>query len=419
MRSEFLQVFRHFLRFRKEQWLDEDTLEVLKKQRLEKILDSAKSTKFYARLLADYDVSDVIEDISILPATSKKTYQDSNDDFIRPRIKDLPHYNVSTSGSTGIPLQITLDQDAVNHRTAALGFIQTEFGRTPLDSMAELSVVPCSTLPFLHKLGLFRKLDLLVFDDEEVNYEKLSKYKPDILGWYPSPISILSKLNDSSGKPLKLKSVYTGAEMLSPECKRSIENSFSCPVYQQYGAVEFGTIAFECPEEHNFHICPTCELEILDKNDKPKKSGEGEIAITSLVNHAMPFIRYKIGDLGSHGKPCSCGRGLPVLKSLGGRSNDIITLPSGKSRSAVSFDIFYGIAGLLKYQVIQEREDLFVFRYVSSDKDLPASSKEIVKNKLLSACLGESISMEFEKVDNIKKSKSGKISTVISKIKQR
>jgi len=419
MRSEFLQVFRHFLKFRREQWLDEDALGVLKKQRLERMLDSAKGTRFYARILADYDIPEIIEDLSILPATSKKTYQKSTKDFIKTGIEDFLHYNVSTSGSTGVPLQITLDQDAVNYRTALLGFIQTEFGRTPLDSMAELSVVPCSTLPGLHKLGLFRKLDLLVFDDEETNYEKISKYKPDILGWYPSPISILSKLNDSSDKPMKLKSVYTGAEMLSPECKKSIENSFSCPVYQQYGAVEFGTIAFECPEEHNFHICPTCEVEILDKNDKPKKSGEGEIAITSLVNHAMPFIRYKIGDLGSLGKPCSCGRGLPVLKSLGGRSNDIITLPSGKSRSAISFDIFYDIPGLLKYQVIQEMEDLFVFRYVPSDKDLPASSKNIVKNKLISACLGEMVSIEFEKVDNIKKSKSGKITTVISKIKQR
>ena len=115
--------------------------------------------------------------------------------------------------------------------------------------------------------------------------------------------------NQESSNPMKLKSVFSTSEMLSQVRRKYIEDSFSCTLFNQYRNAEFGPVAWECPEEHNMHVnSGSCILEIVDEKGNPKNSGVGNIVLTSLCNHAMPFIRYKIGDQGS----CIAGGGYPA-----------------------------------------------------------------------------------------------------------
>jgi hypothetical protein len=58
----------------------------------------------------------------------------------------------------------------------------------------------------------------------------------------------------------------------------------------------------------------------------------GRVVITTLQNFAMPLIRYDIGDYAEVGPPCSCGRGLPVLRRILGRKRNMFILPSGQRR---------------------------------------------------------------------------------------
>jgi phenylacetate-CoA ligase len=306
----------------------------------------------------------------------------------------------------------------MDYRVAMKYLVETQFGLGPTDVFAEISHRSYVAHPLLRYSQLFRRIHLSVFDDEKRNFSLIQDSGANVLGWYPSAVSLLARINDSIGNPVKLKSVYCGSEMLSDECRKAISDSFSCSVFNQYGAEEFGTIAWECPEEHNLHInSNSVYLEIIGSNGKPKKSGSGEVVLTSLHNCAMPLLRYKIGDLGSFGQECPCGRGLPVLKTLEGRSNDFITLPSGKKRTPVSFDIMYGISGIMAYQLIQEKPNLFVFRYVQSNGELSEKSKKEIISRMERATLGEKVKIEFEEAGKIPKTQNGKMSTVVSKVR--
>lgn len=70
----------------------------------------------------------------------------------------------------------------------------------------------------------------------------------------------------------------------------------------------------------------------------------------------MPFIRYEIGDLGrASDKTCPCGRGLPMMEVVEGRTTDSITAPDGKLIHGEFFThLFYRIEGVKKFQVVQE-----------------------------------------------------------------
>ncbi len=408
MKPRVLPVLKKFLALRKEQWFDPEKLKSIQEEKLKAVVSCASKTKHYKGISFD--------DFQSLEFTKKPNLQGDERSFLSCPAGTLQQ--TQTSGSTGRPVKLFIDQNTMDYRVAMKYVVETEFGLRPTDLFAEISHRSYVPHPLLKYSLMFRRIHLSVFDDESRNFSLIRESGANVLGWYPSAVSLLARLNNSTEKPIKLKSVYCGSEMLSDECRGYISDSFSCNVFNQYGAEEFGTIAWECPEEHNLHINSNAVyLEIVDSNGNPKKSGSGEVVLTSLHNCAMPLLRYKIGDLGSFGGECSCGRGLPVLKTLDGRSNDFIVLPSGKKRTPVSFDIMYGIPGVIAYQVVQEEPELFVFRYVSQNGELAEESRKEIILRMERATLGEEFKIEFEEADKIPKTQNGKMSTVVSKVR--
>ena len=86
----------------------------------------------------------------------------------------------------------------------------------------------------------------------------------------------------------------------------------------------------QCPESENLHIqSESVFVEVLDENGNACRPGEvGEVVITPLHNLAMPLLRYSIGDFAEVGS-CSCGRTLPVLRRIMGRTRSMVRLPNG------------------------------------------------------------------------------------------
>ena len=86
----------------------------------------------------------------------------------------------------------------------------------------------------------------------------------------------------------------------------------------------------------------------MDDKGKPVPvGGEGRILVTNLHNYAMPFIRYDIGDVGAlSDKACPCGRGLPLLAKLTGRTTDFIRTRSGGVIPGMALHIqFFPLSG--------------------------------------------------------------------------
>ncbi|MEW6722395.1 MAG: hypothetical protein AB1324_03970 [Candidatus Micrarchaeota archaeon] len=410
---DFFRVLRYYRRLKAEQW-DRERIERTAASKLDAALASAVSgTKFYGALRLPKNPS--LEDFPIL---TKQEIQQEQSSFIRRGVDKSRLLRLQTSGSSGRPLETCQSEDESDYGVALNHMVQGEFGRGPFDLLVSITHAKDATHPVLSALRIYRKKALSVFEDERKNFGELLRLRPQILGWYPSVISALGRLNAERGKPLRLKRVFCASELLAPSTRRFIEDSFSATVFNIYGTSEFGIVAWECPEEHSLHVNSTsCRVEIVDSKGNPKKTGTGDILITGLRDSAMPLIRYRIGDRGSWGRECGCGRALPVLGTLEGRDDDFIVLPSGRVRSARSINLMDEFTSIRSYQIVQESETLFVFRYVPAGRDIPEALKGEIAGLIRQGCLGEPVRVEFQQVDSIQKSASGKIRTVVSKVK--
>jgi phenylacetate-CoA ligase len=133
------------------------------------------------------------------------------------------------------------------------------------------------------------------------------------------------------GRALRWRAVITTAEMLKPHQREVLAETFGCRVVDSYGCAETGVAGFEC-EHGGMHV--PVESTVVDLI--PDGDGASQILLTDLHNFSEPVIRYRIGDLVEPAAAaCPCGRSLPLLGRLQGRTGDTITLPDGRRVNAL------------------------------------------------------------------------------------
>jgi len=400
------------------QWKDPHAIEEIQQKRFKEILSHAvRRVPFYRKRYGNSGFRN-LEDRSSLQLTDKCDVLGNPSAFICADYQEDALRCENTSGSTGTKLCIRFSDSEADHRLAMEYVPITEYGVGPFDLQARIShlaIPPC----FIQKAGLFRSHFLSVQEDEGDMLSRLADLRPSVLHGYPSVISTVAKLNLALKNPLALKNVFCFGEVALPASRELIRQSFGCRVCNMYGATEISWIAYEC-EKGSLHVLSDSVLvEVTDDDGTPLSEGKiGNIVVTSLFAKAMPLIRYKLGDRGSLKKGCACGRGSQVLGSLEGREDDLLVLPSGKIRSAFSINVLEEIINVSNYQIIQERPDLFLIRYVplQAGVELDGKEKDAIRKSIMDGCLGEKVSVEFEMAGRIGKGSRGKMKLVISKV---
>jgi phenylacetate-CoA ligase len=412
-------VFGHYLQLRKEEWMDVDSIERMQKARLRDIMSHAYSTKHYREKMDGEGLSpsDAAEDISSMPLLERDDLYDDSASFVSRGKNTASMMRLETAGSSGKPIEVFIDRESHEFRMAMSLLSSDMMGITPFDITAIISRYKVEQSPLLYRLGLFRKVSLPIFADDDEILRRLKQEKVTILNTLQSCAAVLASLNNMRGRPLSFKRVVCSGEMFGKGWKDSIREFFSCPVFDIYGSTEFHIMAQECPEEHSMHVLSSaCMLEILDKKGKPVRSGKGEIVATSLHNKEMPLIRYRIGDYAEWGKPCSCGRHTPVLKSIDGSKEDLVVLPSGRCRSATSIRPTVGLNYIKEFQIVQERPELFVIRYVPAKNPMTDELRRDIAGTIRRGCLGEEVTIEFEETRKLVRGRSGKLKLFESKV---
>ena len=235
---------------------------------------------------------------------------------------------------------------------------------------------------------------------------------------YPGSLYYIAKHAKKRGWNQPLKSAVTWGDMFYPHYRKEIEEAFQTKVFDTYGCGEGIQIAAQC-ENGNYHIFALDAIvEFLDDNGCPVKKGEeGNIVVTRLHPGPMPLIRYAIGDRGisADDEICPCGRGFPLMKSIAGRSADVVTTPSG-NRLIVHF--FTGVLEhfpvIDTFQVIQKSEESILLRIVPVSPITDGVANSII-NALKEKGCGDLI-IKIEVVDEIPLSPSGKRRFVTSEI---
>lgn len=181
--------------------------------------------------------------------------------------------------------------------------------------------------------------------------DALRRYRVVYLAGYTSSLHALAQQILRLGRTdLAMRAIYTNAEPLEQEERRTIAAAFRCPVRETYGMVEKVAAASECPAG-GLHQWP--EVGVIESDI------DGELICTGLLNADMPLIRYRVGDRGRIAAPgaCACGRTLPLLAAIDGRVDDILFTPDGRAVGRLS-QVAKGIEGVRESQIIQEERDL-------------------------------------------------------------
>jgi len=237
---------------------------------------------------------------------------------------------------------------------------------------------------------------------------RLGRWQPKLIVGYSNALYVLALFAGERGHNIHPAGIIATAEVLTDERRRVIEEVFACPVYDRYGAREFGLLASQCEYRGGLHI--NAEKVLLEfDHTRADEAGRAPILITDLHNLAMPLIRYEIGDLG---KPlpgrCTCGRGLPLMDRVAGRVTEFIVTPSGTRVSGVSVATYLitNCPGLRQVQIVQAEPGRVVLRCVAG-KDFREETRLLLAERGREF-FGEQMAVEIEEVEAIPRSPSGK-----------
>jgi phenylacetate-CoA ligase len=209
------------------------------------------------------------------------------------------------------------------------------------------------------------------------------EYQPQIIHARVSYLRLLAEtIIDNGIDRIRPKGLMASGEVLDAPTRKYLEAVFNCPVFERCGAVEIGTIFWQCTQRESPHINDLVLLEVV-RNNEPVGPGEvGDIVITGLGNYVMPFIRYRLGDRGILDEGlCSCGRSLPLLKSMEGRSMDHLSFQNGRTISPKTImTVIQSTPGVSRYRVVQESPNNVTIELMKRPNDPPVSIDELTTN---------------------------------------
>lgn len=233
---------------------------------------------------------------------------------------------------------------------------------------------------------------------------------------YPSALYAIAREVVEGKIPAPPLSVaIANAEPLLPHQRGAIERAFGCPARETYGMSEAVTAASEC-EQGRLHLWPEVgEVEVL-AGGAPAPAGQvGELVVTGLLNADMPLIRYRVGDRGAlapAGERCPCGRTLPILSSVEGRSDDALYSTDGREVGRMD-PVFKSALPVREAQIVQERRDRIRVRFVPAADYTDAAGDSIVER--VRDRLGD-VQVVLERCDAIPRTANGKFRAVICEI---
>jgi phenylacetate-CoA ligase len=210
---------------------------------------------------------------------------------------------------------------------------------------------------------------------------------------------------------------FVTSERLYDEQRQQIEGAFGCPVANGYGGRDAGFIAHQCPEGGMHITAEDIIVEIIGADGQPVPRGTaGEIVVTHLATGDFPFIRYRTGDVGVlDTATCRCGRGLPLLKEIQGRSTDFLVAQDGTVMHGLALIyILRDLPQVKAFKIVQESLEHTRVQVVLETALEAALRERIVAG--FRARLGAGVAVEVEQVDAIAPEKSGKFRYVVSKV---
>jgi phenylacetate-CoA ligase len=412
------------------QWLSSDELEALQLEKLQQLVIHAYDhVPFYQQLYqnAGVEPQDIksLNDFAALPFLTREDVRHNLDALVAENWRKDDLFPNETGGSTGEPVRFYLE-DAFWWWNAANVFrVRGWHGVREGSKIAWIwgarQDLPGESWRRRLRAALMQERYLNAFDLSETTMgdfaSLLVDWEPHIVKGYASALSLFARYLQQRGiTGIRPRYVEATSEKLSAPQRELLEDTFACSVADHYSCREMGTLAYQC-QAGGFHICADVRHVELVSGDKTVQAGQlGEVVVTSLNQYAMPFIRYKNGDMAiKTPQTCRCRRELPLLAEVVGRTNDYLVAADERFVHSEFFAyLFRTEQDLIRYQVYQPDKDHLQVRLVCAH-DVGEGWLNAIR-RAIHDHFGPTTSISLQMVDQIPLTAAGKHRYVISDV---
>lgn len=352
------------------QWLPLETLRNVQMQRLrEAVRYAGEYSTFYRKRFAATGFDSKTFDLArfrALPVLTKADIRANTPEMLSDEYPRSALGEHKTGGSTGTSLTTHFDQNWLQVRTADA--MRSDQWAGCFHGMKVAAIWgnpprPTSLRSRLRALLIdrFIYLDTMNLNDATMAafVQEWRREQPEVLFGHSHSLFMLARyLLGQQVADLRPVGIISTSMMLLPTERAVIETAFGCQVTDRYGCEEVGLIACECERHQGFHLdIEHLFIEFLRPDGAEAAPGEeGAIVVTDLFNRGMPFIRYRIEDVGVPSeRRCECGRGLPLMERVTGRVADYLKRQDGSLVAGVSLveRTLTAITGIEQMQIVQ------------------------------------------------------------------
>ena len=413
--------------------LDECNAEKIRDKRLSAIINySVKNVPYYKNIFAalKHRKSEIKKNpcgfLRNFPILTREIIMQNNSK-LKSKISWLYPCGISkTSGTTGIPLEFisSSPNGEYSHQMFLYEFMAGQ--KIALDKVVSFGGGYLSdecikqNIFWQYEKGLYGSCLFSSFYILEKNIqfyvEKLNEINPQIIRSYPSSLLLFidycKKLNIKPN--IDVKGIYLTSENSTKEQMEKISDFFGCGVYGQYGHSEACIFAFTTKNDTVYYCSPFYGfVEVLDKDNQPVKIGEtGYVTVSTFRNKAMPFIRYRTGDLAVYGGEKN---GYAILRQLLGREKDYILNKDGEKIFIIvgqfSECFLPAICHVKYWQAIQNEKGKMLLKIVRKDSFTQNNETDILK-----VTQDNKIETVIEYVDEIPLTKAGKRKYIVNSL---
>lgn len=330
---------------------------------------------------------------------------------------------LTTSGSTGLPISITINSltgTANNafrwrmHGWQGLDWskvLMSRLGKPALMKVLEGERSPGWGPPWVPNRGAFWTISREI--DTAPMLDLYRKFGASYLNAGPNMAHINAIDAERLGLNAHIEAVLVQGNVVRPADRSAVARVFGAKTVEHYSSKEGGQMAHPCPHDTLHVNGEACLVEILDETGEPCQPGEtGRVVVTPFVQTAQPLIRYEQGDRATVGAPCRCGRHSTTISEIVGRHVAIFRHPDGRTAASLMPD---GVAELLNahyWQLAQVGPNDYELRYVSAEGNSHADEASV--RTMFLARYFEDARLNFVRLERIALSAGGKLAEYVN-----
>ena len=449
-------IRRDYLALTKSEYLSADLLREIQLNKLKRVIEHAYAyVPFYQKRFKEIGLQpqDIkqLKDMELLPPVTRQEIIDHHKSMVDIRLQNSIPFADARKGDPGTPIPFSrfkkhkLVRNTSSGSTGAPTIFYEDGSRTALNWVHEMrlkswfGVKPGDKEVRMVRLSTdyspknktirMRKLlwnQLLVPGtnladaDYQIALDAILEYKPKVIYGFPSALSGLAeyakKTNRKIGQYRPAVMIGWAGPVYEHE-EKVMREVFQCEVSNNYGAREVGHVAGRC-SHGEFHI--NQENFLVEIDESTNQSGEqnsGEILVTPIDIGPMPFLRYRMGDIGSlESKQCQCGRTLQILTDFLGRTGEVFITKDGRMISPNFWCRFFFLNqysnAVRRFQVIYKKDrnlKIKIEKDVKFNPEIENFIKEGVKKNF-----SEETRLELEYLPKIEPQISGKYQMVVN-----